>query len=73
MRPSLEQRPARCWPAGAPAGDRAPAAGYPRRPWSAAPRPPGLPFELPGQASPQAVKEGTSHVLLGRAGLEQRG
>jgi hypothetical protein len=33
-RPSLEQRPARCWPAaaGAPARDRAPAAGYPRRP-----------------------------------------
>eukprot|EP00964_Phaeocystis_antarctica_P145429 scaffold111496_cov101-Phaeocystis_antarctica.AAC.1 len=26
MRPSPEQRPARCWPAGAPARDRAPAA-----------------------------------------------
>ena len=40
---------------------------------SEAPRPPGLPFELPGQAPPPAVKEGTSQVLLGRAGLEQRG
>ena len=31
-RPSREQRPARCWQEGAPARDRAPAAGYPRRP-----------------------------------------
>eukprot|EP00964_Phaeocystis_antarctica_P048115 scaffold27859_cov30-Phaeocystis_antarctica.AAC.1 len=31
-RPSPEQRPARCWPAGAPARDRAPTAGRSRRP-----------------------------------------
>ena len=56
-----------------PGRDIAPAAGYPRRPRSEAPRPPGLPFELPDQAPPPAAQEGTSPVVLDRVGLEQRG
>ena len=40
-RPSLEQRPARCCQEGAPARDRASAAGYPRPPRCGTPQPPG--------------------------------
>ena len=71
-RPSREQRPARCWQQGAPARDRAPAAGYPRRPRSGTPRPPGPSIETAGRAPPPAGKDGATCVLLDRAGLGLR-
>ena len=67
-RPSLEQRPARCWQQGAPAWDRTPAAGYPRPrpPRSGTPQQPGPSVETAGRAYLPAGKEGAPCVLLDR-------
>ena len=73
-RPSLEQRPARCWQRRVhPPGTHSTRRGLSSPSRSGTPQPPGLSIEPPGRASPPAGKEGaTSASFSTGLGLEQR-